>query len=57
MDVSLDGGWQGGYRWTILWVAERGEKHKEKNTKLENEGEGRSMKAIPPPQEALTRRQ
>jgi hypothetical protein len=34
-----------------------GWRKEEKNTKLENEGEGTSMKAIPSPQEALTRRQ
>jgi hypothetical protein len=39
-------------------VAEKGGKNtRKKAQKLENEGEGRRMKVIPPPQEALTRKQ
>jgi len=34
VEGSMDGGWQGGYRWAVLWVAKRGEKHKEKGTKI-----------------------
>jgi hypothetical protein len=58
VEESMNGEWRGGYKWTILWVAEKGGKNtRKKAQKLENEGEGRRMKVIPPPQEALTRKQ